>query len=202
MTISTYASLTTAITDRTSRNDLTATILSEAIALAEAEMQRKLITLEMETKTTFSITGEYVALPTGLLEVRDFYLNTSPKTPLRYRSPDLMSAKYGTETCRPSFYCIVGTNFRFANVPDTTYSSTLVYLQKFTPIASGTDTNWLITNHPDAYLYGACKQIAIRPKDIDSVQGYGALFDSAMSQIETATRRARWSGPTLEMRPG
>ena len=97
-------------------------------------MQRVLKTLDQETtNASYSITGEYVAAPTGVLAVRSFVLNTNPRVPLEQMTSDMQSYAYNASG-KPLFFETVGAQFRFAPVPDATYTATLVYLAKFTAL--------------------------------------------------------------------
>jgi len=202
MAITSYSELQTALTDRIARADFTAAQQQECIAFAEAEMQRILKTLDMETKdAAFSITGEYVATPTGLLFVREFCLNTTPLTPLSLMPGDMQSSAYARgEQAKPKFFEIVGANFRFAPVPDTTYTATIVYSAQFAPLTVSATTNWLLTAHPDAYLYGSLKHAAIRIQDANAASGYDSLFKNAMADVNAQASRIRFSGPALAVR--
>ena len=40
-------------------------------------------------------------------------------------------------------------------MPDTTYNIKLYYYKQFDPLQSDSDTNDILTNHPDIYLFGS-----------------------------------------------
>ena len=85
MAIGTYSELQTAIGNWLGRDDLTDRI-PEFIDLAEARLSRELETREQEKRATVTTTAndQYIALPTGLREIRHVQLNTSPRQTLRY----------------------------------------------------------------------------------------------------------------------
>lgn len=200
MSITTLAELETALADRINRSDFTTAQKDECIAFAESEMQRLLKAVDMEvTDNAFSITGEYVALPSGLLFVRDFYIDSNPRTQIKLFAGDLMASG---DSGVPQYFEIVAGNFRFYPIPADTYTATLNYRATFTPLSSGATSNWLLTAHPDAYLYGALKHAAIRLKDPGSASGYDSLFQSAMGNINAQASRIRSGGPSPVTRPG
>lgn len=186
MAITTGAELATAVGNWLARADLTSRI-PEFVALAEAKFNRSLRTRQMITRnSSFSINAEYVALPTGFLETKDFYLNTSPKKTLAYLPSDTES-DYFTGTGTPRFYTIVGDSFRFGTVPDATYTATLTYYTALTSVsAGGSAVNWLLTAHPDAYLYGALLEAAGYLSD----DGRVPLWTSALAQVLDSIRSA------------
>jgi len=201
LALTTYAELQTAISDRLSRVDLTATVAQECIALCEAEMQRVLKTLDQETKdAAFSIGAEYVTAPTGLQAVRSFVLNTGPRTALEQMTSDMQSRSYNTSG-KPRFYELVGANFRFAPVPDGTYTATIVYLAKFSPLSVSNPSNWILAAHPDAYLYGSLKHACVKTQDAAALHEFDGMFKSALMAIRSQANQARWSGPGMAVRP-
>ena len=125
MSIDSYTTLQTAITNWTARADLSSRNV-EFITLAEAEFNRELRVLQMETvNQNFPIAAEYVPVPTGLLEVRNLYLNTSPRRTVTLMGDDLQTSLYSSGSGIPKYFCIAGANFRFNPIPSGTFSATL-----------------------------------------------------------------------------
>lgn len=203
MSITTYAELQTAVANWQSRSDLTSRI-TEGIALAEAKINRKLRTKDMETKNaTFSITGEYVAVPTGFGGVRQFYLNTSPIQNLELMPGDILTSTYADGTTgQPGNYAIEGSNFRFRKIPDATYTATLIYFLQVTALSGSNTTNWLLTSHPDAYLYLTNAEMSAFAKDWEAMQNWEAMGYRVLQEIVSISNRDKWSGGSLAARPG
>lgn len=202
MSINTYSDLQTAVANWLHRDDATSRI-PEFIALAEAKIRRELRTVPTETKTTsYSINGEYVALPTSFAQVRSFQTASGGSTySLRLMPLEQMASKYGSDTGAPQFYAVTGGYFRFAPIPDATYTATLTYWAYPDPLAT-TATNDLLTNHPDVYLYGAMVEASAWLQDAGMAQSYKALFDEAMAKVNGAEQRKRWGGPGLQIMAG
>ena len=75
MALSTYTELKTSIANWLNRSDLTDEISDDFIKLVESEYNSKLRIRKMQTTdSAFSVSAETVALPTGFLQVRDFYI--------------------------------------------------------------------------------------------------------------------------------
>jgi hypothetical protein len=201
MAISTYAELLTAAENWSHRSDLSSRI-PEFIALAEAKINRHLRTLEMETKNaSFSINGEYVAVPTNFGGVKTFYLNTTLKQNLEFMADDSQPGAFGSSTGRPRFYCIQGGNFRFGPTPDGTYSATLVYFLKVPALTVSNTTNWLLTAYPDAYLYGVMAELAAHTKDVEAQKWIQALY-MVLEEISANSNRQKWGGNSMAVRLG
>ncbi len=202
MALANYTDLQAACTTWLARTDLSSRI-PEFIALAEAKMNRQLRALDQETKSTsFSITGEFVNVPTSFLQVRSFMLSISGgRRSLKYLPPEQMEDKYGTTTGCPVYYSVVGGQFRFAPIPDTTYTATLVYYVTIPPLASNS-TNWLLTAHPDAYLYGSLLEAEGHLQNDERLPVWKQGYDEAIANIKSSNNRNRWGGPGLQIRPG
>lgn len=201
MAITTFAELQTALGNWASRSDLTSR-LPEFIALAESKINRKLRTLDMVTKNaSFSITGEYVAVPTNFAGVQTFYLNTTPKTNLEFMPDDSQTGYFGESTAKPRYYCIQGANFRFGPVPDGTYSATLVYYLKVPALTASNTTNWLLTSHPDVYMYLSMAELCGLTQDPQSAAWAQAGYQ-ILEEIAAQSNRDKWGGNSMAVRLG
>lgn len=184
MTISTYAELQTAIGTYAVRSDA-ATLAPEYIALAEAVINRRLRARQMTATTTGTITGGngYLTLPTDFLGVRQFRLTGGSYFKLEAVSLDRMDElKAQTDISgEPQCYALRGLVAELYPEPaeDTTYR--LTYYQSVPALAS-TDPNWLLTAHPDVYLYGALVELGIRYQD-ERTQVWSQRFDAALAAV-------------------
>jgi hypothetical protein len=198
MAITTYAELVTAVTDRIARSDFTATVSQEVITAAEGDIRVRLRTLDMATRrSTFALAGEFTPVPTDFLQVKSFWLNTTPRTMLEYLSDDLFT---GTTSGKPRHFNLVGSEFHLYPVPDASYTATLIYYADLVPLTATSTPNWLLVKHPNVYLYGALFHAAIRIKDADGAQGYGSLFDKAIEQVKSHSNMSRWAGTGMAVR--
>jgi hypothetical protein len=200
MALDQYSDLLTAVANWSGRSDLTSRI-PEFIELTEAKMNRKLRTKDMETKnTSFSITGEYVAQPTGFGGVVSWYLNTTPRRKLELLPPDLQTVYYGSTSGIPKFYAIEGSNFKFAPPPNATTSSTLTYYLQVPALTVGNTTNWLLTANPDAYLYGLNAEAAAFAQDFATAEGWLAKMYMVLEEIVAISREDKWGGNSMSVR--
>jgi hypothetical protein len=198
MAIANYVDLQASVANWLARSDLT-TVIPDFIVIAEANFNRTLRTLQQETKdAAFSISTEYVAVPTGFLEARSMYLNTSPARSLSYLSADLQTDSNGW-TGRPTGFSLTGSNFRFSPAPDATYTATLIYYKAIPALASNS-TNWLLTAHPDAYLYGSLIAASGYIQDDGRVAGIKALYEQVIAEIKGSDNKNRWGGNNMRIR--
>jgi hypothetical protein len=155
----------------------------------------------MEIRVTSSITTEYLSLPAGFLSMRNFQLNTSPRTLLEYATPEWIDAKFGnsSSTGTPQFYTFVGGEIQLAPVPGGTFTAEMDYYKKFDLAADL--TNWLLTNAPRAYYYGSLMEAAGYMKDDKRVPLWGQMLENALAEIEGADEKDGLPAFGLVMRP-
>ena len=195
------ANLATDVAAWMSRSDLTGDIPT-MIVLAEAKLNRLLRNLEHETiNPAFPINAEYVPVPFDFLEFKSGYLNTSPKRPLYYIPSDTQTELFGSGSNFPKYFTMVGTNFRFGPAPDGTYSATMVYYSKLPTLSGvGVQTNWLLAQHPDVYLYGVILEASGKVQDDSLTQKYQAAVAEVVQQIKNADQRKRYGGNGMAVR--
>ena len=204
MALSTYSELKTSIANFLNRSDLTTEIQDDFIKLTEADFNSKLRVRKMIAQSTLTIDSETEALPTGFLQVRDFYiLSGSTKYPLRYMTPSQMDQVKGTSvTGIPQAYTILGDTFRFTPKPDSTYTGYINYYKKFDALSDTNTTNFILTDHPAIYLYGSLFHAAnflggINPQQ---VQSWTQMYATAMERLELNDREDQFSGSPLQIR--
>ena len=208
MAITTYAELDTAVDNWLGRADLSSRV-PEFIALFEAKFNRDVRVPQQEKiNATFSIDGEYETVPTDFIELRSMHLTTSPKRPLSYMPPDQQINFYNSGTGIPIFVSITGhtavdgtLSFRFAPVPDGTYTAVLTYYAKLLALNGTTQTtNWLLTNHPDVYLFATLVEAAPYERDTEALGIWSARLEAAIQEVNLKEGRSR-SLTTLSVDP-
>ena len=204
MALTSYSTLKTAVANWLNRADLTDEIADDFITLTEADFNSKLRVRSMVAQTTITINAETEALPTGFLQVRDFYiLSGSTKCPLRYATPSQMDQMQGTSnTGLPSVYTILGDTIRFSPKPDASYTGYLNYYKTFDTLSSTNTTNYILSSHPSIYLYGSLFHAAnflggINPQQ---VQTWQQMYATAMERLEQNDREDQFSGSPLVQR--
>lgn len=200
MSIATYSELQTAVANWLSRADLTSRI-PEAIALAEAAFNRNIRHRQMEQRATATAT-EYMSLPSDFLELRSVKLDGAPDTSLRLLSPWDGDREFTSATGWPYYYALQANQLRIIPAPDSTYTVEIDYYKRIPALSSTQTTNWLLTDYPDLYLYGACFHALTLVQDdsrVGAVLGYMNGIMDAMGREQTA---GRWSGSPMMMRPG
>lgn len=152
MTISNYTELKAAVADYLNRSDLTSQIV-DFITMAEGDIntESRLIHQEITATITMVSGQDYNTLPTGFQEAINFYYTDTLDEICQIPFSKLPDYKTSAQT-RPYHY-IISDKIYYEAAPDAGYTAKMAYLKKW-DIASDS-TNWLLTNHPAAYLYGA-----------------------------------------------
>jgi hypothetical protein len=88
----------------------------------------------------------------------------------------------------PRYWTIDGANIALDCIPDTAYSFTLRTYQALGLAAFG--TNWLMTNHPDVYLYAVLIEAAAYLRDMDMLMTWKAAYDLAIQDVQNKESRA------------
>jgi hypothetical protein len=201
MSLSTYAELKGAIADWLNRDDIAAVIPS-FVALAEADINRTLRDYRMEKRSTATLNGQYSALPTDWLETIRLEMDDGSLR-LELASDGALSEMRSARndaTGKPTHYAHTAGGLELFPTPDAAYEAELIYIAKPPALSDVAPTNWLLTAAPDAYLYGALVQSAPYLKDDARATIWAGLYQSAITNLNAASERARYSGSGLRLR--
>lgn len=194
MALANYSDLLAAVEGWLNRTDLTATI-PDFIRLAETEFNRRLRTIEMEMRSTSTLTSDSLALPTDFVGLRSIKIDS---TTLEYAPPadifeDERTGGY------PTRYTITDGAFFFRPAP-TSGSVKLDYYAAIPALTVSNTTNWLMTKHPDLYLFATCAQAEWYVVNDTRVDAWKARADELIEQINGATQKERYGGRRLTAR--
>ena len=196
----TYAGLMASVADFLNRADLTAAI-PDFIALAEAQIGRRLVMdgpvrrMMARSDATPSIATEFVQVPNDFMGVRSFYLTENTIRQLQFCTPEeIVQRKNNTSqlTGCPKVFSVVGGEFQFFPAPVQSYPAELTYWQRIPSLATA-GANWLLTLHPDAYLYGALLQSAPYLKDDNRISIWATALQTILADIVGADKVERTS---------
>ena len=195
MALTNYTELQASVADFLNRGDLTS-VIPDFITMTESEFNRLLRVSNMSIRTRAPLDSQYVKLPAGFLGMRNIDLLTDPVTPMTYKNlQNLDIHRSNDSTGKPLYYSIMQDNIEFAPVPDSEYTLEIVYYQKIPPLSDNT-TNWLLEEHPDAYLYGALMHSAPYLQADERVGLWAAKYNQIIQQIISSDEKAKFSGST------
>ena len=204
MSIATYSDLKTAVAIYSNRNDLTAFIpdfITQAHALIHFGAREPQFASEplriraMETSSDVAISAQTAALPTNYLQSRRFYINSNPIGELAYVVPDVFWRTYiSSDSAQPRRFTVEGENFVFGPIPDGSYTGKILYYKKLSAMSGDTDTNWLLTNAPQAYVQGALIYLWQYVFDAEKEMLAKQRFSGIINGLNLADKSDRYSG--------
>jgi hypothetical protein len=223
MAIDSYAKLQSAIADTVNRDDLAADVTTFSPAAIDGMIKRAIEYgthylnrninarggikfQETVSNALATVAGtETVTLPTDFAGARTFYLATDPITILEFVDPTTLFTQYpSAATGTPLKYTIVGTNTAYLRpIPDSAYTTRLIYYAKIPALSDTDTTNWVLTNGPDVYIAAAMIELCIYLENDDRLQFWKGKLDEAINDMMGDDRQVRWaavpSKPNLQV---
>lgn len=202
--LDTYANLQLTVADWLNRQDLT-TVIPDFIRLTEAELGRILKGRPLTTTAdvTFDTTGA-LNLPADFVRARSLTLETDLfMWPVEVKPYEYLIQKRGQLVNGPPRYvAVVGDQMLFAPIADsdTEYTGTLIYDATLLPLSDTQTTNWVLTSHPDVYLFGALFHSAPYLKDDDRIPMWESRYRTALDQIRLLAQESEYAFNTPVVR--
>ena len=202
MSYTNYTELQASVAGYLGRSDLT-TEIPDFIRFAELRLGRELRTRPMLNSATAPTVANdaRTALPTDFLEIRDLFIQGTPRRPLTYMSPSAFSREARADIVGlPVFYTILASEFQYAPIPDAIYTLEILYYAKPTFLSSSNASNVFLANYPDALLYASL--IEAEPYLINDARSqlWATLYDRAIKNISDSDQGGEYSGIPLQMK--
>ena len=194
MSIASYSELQTAVENWTARTDLTA-IIPDWITITETEFNRKIRTRQMMvTQTTTPSSGQF-SLPSDYLTWKNVRWNGSPFYDLQYVDPEQFSNLYpDAPSANPKVFTVLGTTDNVGIIKYTPVDSTTIdftYYAKITSLSTSNTSNWLLSAHPDVYLFGTLAEANAYTKDYDQAAIWKTRRDALIEDINKLDQKTR-----------
>lgn len=190
-----YAELKLAVTGYLHRTDLTSKV-GELIERAEDMLFRRIDVMPTEVSVSGTSTSATIALPSDC----DQPLRLTITTDGYEVSLDLFRRPLDGSgpVAAASSFTIEGTNIRLMDAPGAQYSYTLYYLPKMVNLSDSVTTNWLLTSHPDLYMYAAALEGARYVRNAPEVAKLELIVDGSpnnpglIAQVKGKINRQRY----------
>jgi hypothetical protein len=181
MAIGTYAQLQTAIGSWLG-HDLFTSQIPDFIALFEAAANRRLRVRQQETSVTLTPSSGVATLPADYLAWRRVTWTGSPRGELDYVTPSWLQAAYASAASgTPAVFTIEGSSLTVRPVDDTALE--LLYYAKVPALSDVATTNWLLTAHPDLYLFGSMVEAELFGVNDERMPLWKARRDETFDEI-------------------
>lgn len=196
MALNNYTALQAAIASWLNRSDLTSAI-PDYITLAESIIRREVESQNVTRNAAVSISAGVNLLPADVKRpIAIFLTDAGVKRSLELVTFDqfgeLQKDYPGSGVPRYAVvYFQAGSTptIEVLPSPSAAYTAELLYEPKLDPLAT-TNTNWLLTDHPDVYLYGALVEASPYLRDDPRVPVFQQRFDRALEGLRLQRDRA------------
>lgn len=150
MAIGNYGQLKSAIAAWTAKSNLV-DVIPDFISLAEANIRRDVRCRAMEASATGTLSAATLAFPARLVEIRRVLLDGRAQ---KYVTPEVWAR---VDDAKTEQYSVLGQTIQFQS-GSATYQ--VDYFRSFESFSAEGDTNWLLTNYPDVYLFASLAEAA------------------------------------------
>lgn len=192
MALANYSDLLAAVGNWLNRSDLTARI-PDFIVLAEAEFNRLVRTPDMEATANVTVTSGAGSLPADCLGVKTARIAGAGK--LNFISTDEfdeLSAAVSPPAGNPDSYTEWGSSLHI--LPSGNATVAIRYFQKIPALTVSNATNWLMTRHPDLYLYATLVQSEAFGWNDERLPLWRSAVEQTISQINADGQRNKYGG--------
>ena len=197
MSITTYSELKAAVENWLDHTLFTARV-PEFIVLFEATANRRLRARQQEASVTLTPTAGSAALPADYLSWRRVTWTGSSRVELQYVHPSYLQAAYPSSPSDvPRIFTIEGTTLKVRPVDDAALE--FDYFQKIAALSDGAPANWLLTSHPDLYLFGSLIEAEMFGVNDERAPLWKARRDEIFDEIERLSNKTRGAGAIRAM---
>jgi hypothetical protein len=184
-----YASIQASVRNWLNRSDLTA-LVPDFITLAEERLNRMLRVRQMEVPLapTGTVDGA-ISVPVGTVGIKSLWVDGLQTCPLSAQSFDFVKSRPSSGT--PSVYAWQGEDLVF----DGEGTIAGVLYQRIPSLSDSNLSNWLLTDAPSAYLFGALREAFDYTRNDTERDRWGARLDQVIAELSGTDCRNRFGGP-------
>jgi hypothetical protein len=199
MAISTYAELVAAVTYWSHRDDdvVFAARIADFVKLAEARFNRALRTTDMEaTLASTALVDGAASLPSGFLAFKELRFDGDTSYTLQAKPLEFIRAQDTTSTGNALYFAVTGS--QVVCWPPTGPIAGTYYTE--IPNLQDNSTNWLLTSHPDLYLFAALTEAALFTQDDSRIPLWAEKASALLDAVKRADDKNQFDGGVLAVR--
>lgn len=207
--MTTLGTLKTSVDQWLARDDVAVTNAEfpQILLVAESNIARDVRLLTNEASTTLNFTGRSVDLPADFLEVRNPFIDDNIRK-FEYKTPQaIREARSWNDGRVGAFYTLEGSpdpgapatnddRVKMVIASPASASSPLDvdinYYRRFPALSADTDSNWLLVNHYDIFLYATLRAAAEFIQESELEQNYLVKYLNAIEKQNKHENRKRW----------
>lgn len=200
MSLDTLTNLKTAIQNEADIDDTAFTnAIDDFILRAEVKVNRKVRLREMEqlayktyTANATTIEDRRVSVPSDYVEIISLWSKVATGTDSTFARRNYVSPVHMPEYYDSSeLVWTLRKEIEFNIAVSQDHEVMIHYLKRWDLANEATGKNWLLTNYPDVYLYGALAESEMFMVDDKRVAGWKGLFEQALGELELLSDRGR-----------
>lgn len=205
--MSTRIQLMASIDDWLARDDVAVSGVSsnQILQIAESNIARDVKLVTQELTTTLTFTGREADLPANYLGPRTPFIDDNTRK-FEYKTPEaIREASSWNDGRVGAFYTLEGSNDVTAAHDDrvkmviagpASAASPLTvevnYYARLDALVDTTDTNWLLQNHYDIYLYAGLHAACEYLREVTLAQYYKGKYDEVVADQNRLENRKRY----------
>lgn len=199
MALANYTDLQAAVLSWTHRagDSAVEAIVPDCIRLAEARFNRTLRVSSMEeTLAETALSSGAASLPTGFLSFKEVRYVGDTNYTLQPKSLEFIRAQETNTGNGARYFAVTGTQIvcwpESGSIKGTYY--------KEVPALASNSTNWLLTAHPDLYLFATLTEMALWLEDDSRIPLWAEKASALLDMVQRADDRNLFDGGPLAAR--
>jgi len=203
MSFANYTAFTTSLSSwmDIGTSDIGASLYADLITVAESRIFREARTRDMEESFSTVIGSGTIGVPSGYLELKSAYIDSSPVQSLERRKAEWIYSEYPLRSSEgpPKYIAREGSTFIFGPYPDSAYTVKGVRYMQPTAISASSVSSFF-TNNPDLYLFACLAESEIIIGRDNRIPVWEAKYQKILAQVNGLDEREDQSGSNLQMR--
>lgn len=197
----TLADLKSDVADWLLRDDIDS-VFSSWVKLCESNNRRYIRIPRMDAVKEDFTTASAYDLPAGFIEIRRIYNDTTAGVRnVILRSPDLLhKGSDSLDTDGQTYYAIENNQIVFEPAGQSTIK--MLYTKAFDALVNDSDSNWLLENAYDVYLYGTLAHSAAWAGDDGRIMTWRQAYTDAVDRLVISEKKSVYTGGAITRMPG
>lgn len=184
---SSYDDLQKVVATYLQRANLTAQI-PLFIQLAEVRLRNIIRTLPQQVQLPYTLVpgqgSKIVALPSDYGAMIRVTYNSIPMT---YITPDQLQLEKANDYLYE--YTIIGTNILLQTYIDGSSSLTMYYYQELQGLSDSNESNWLLEDYPNLYLYATLLEATPYLIDDERIEVWEGMLQEGVTEVQMAAKK-------------
>ena len=201
-----YGTLKTTLESYLHRDDLT-DLIPTFIQLAQSRMTRDLKTHLLQTTGTVSLTGgtATASLPSDYASLISIRVPWQGGVRTLQQHSLVQNAQVFEElqgsSGSPLYYAIYNNStLEITPTPESSVDLQIIYQQRLAAFTLDADTDAILTQFPNIYIYASMLEAAPFIQDDDQIAKWGKFYQGEVDSLNKYSEDAQWSGAPMQIK--